>query len=107
MTGSTMVIVHHGIEIDMEALAEVCRRYHVRELSLFGSVLRDDFRAESDIDVLVEYEPDARVSLFDMSDLRYELIDLFGREVDLVSKRGLKPGYREHILSTCEHLYAA
>ena len=101
------VTTRHGIEIDMDALAEICHRYHVRELSLFGSVLRDDFGDESDIDVLVEYEPKARVSLFDMSDLRFELMALFGRNVDLVSKRGLRPGYREHILSTCEHLYAA
>ena len=97
--------VFHGIEIDMDALAEICRRYHVRELSLFGSVLRDDFCEDSDVDVLVEYEPEARVSLFDMSDLQYELMELFGREVDLVSKRVLRRGYRERILSTCEPLY--
>jgi uncharacterized protein len=102
-----VVTVHHNIEIDMDALAEVCRRYHVRELSLFGSVLSEDFREDSDIDVLVEYEPGSRVSLFDMSDLRFELMELFGRKVDLVSKRGLRRGYREHILSTCKHLYAA
>lgn len=101
-----MVTVHHGIEIDMDALAEICRRYHVRELSLFGSVLRDDFGDQSDIDVLVEYEPDARVSLFDMSDLRYELIDLFGREVDLVEKPGLKPLVRDNVLATAEVLIA-
>jgi uncharacterized protein len=101
-----MVTVRHNIEIDMDALAEICRRYYVRELSLFGSVLRDDFREDSDVDVMVDYQPEARVSLFAMSDLRYELMELFGREVDLVSKRGLRRGYREHILSTCEHLYA-
>lgn len=48
------------IEIDGEKLAEICRRYQVRELALFGSVLRDDFREDSDVDILVEYEPDAR-----------------------------------------------
>lgn len=52
--------VHDRIEIDEEKLAEICRRYQVRELALFGSVLRDDFREDSDIDILVEYEPDAR-----------------------------------------------
>ena len=55
------------IDIPVEALAELCRRYHVRELALFGSVLRDDFRDDSDIDVLVEYEPVVRVTLFDHS----------------------------------------
>lgn len=52
--------VHDRIEIDEEKLAEICRRYQVRELALFGSVLRDDFREDSDADILVEYEPDAR-----------------------------------------------
>jgi uncharacterized protein len=99
--------VVHGIEIDMDALAEICRRYHVRELSLFGSVLRDDFREDSDVDVLVEYEPEARVSLFDMSDLNAELEQLVQRKVDLVEKPGLKPIIREHVLATAEVLIAA
>lgn len=102
-----MIESRHGIEIDMEALAEICSRYYVKEISLFGSVLRDDFRDDSDIDVLVEFEQDAPIGLFEMSALRFELRDLFGREVDLVSKRGLRPGYREHILATNELLYAA
>lgn len=101
-----MIEHRHGIDIDMDALTEICRRFHVRELSLFGSVLRDDFREDSDIDVLVEYEPEAKVSLFDMSDLRYELEELFGRDVDLVEKPGLKPLIRDNVLTSAEVLIA-
>lgn len=95
-----MIEQRHGIEIDMDALAEICRRYHIRDLSLFGSVLRDDFRGDSDIDVLVEFSPEAEVSLFDMSDLKFTLEDLFQRKVDLGTKAGLKPLVRDHILAT-------
>jgi predicted nucleotidyltransferase len=66
-------------KIDTEALAELCQRYHVRDLSLFGSVLRDDFRNDSDVDVLVEFEPEAPVGLFQYSGLRFERAELFGR----------------------------
>ena len=101
-----MVALRHGIEADMAALAEICKRYHVRELSLFGSVLRDDFRPDSDVDVLVEFEPEASVSLFDLSDLKYELSELLGRPVDLVEKAGLKRIVRDEVLSSAEVLFA-
>lgn len=101
-----MVTVHHGIEIDMDALAEICHRYHVKELSLFGSVLREDFDDDSDVDVLVEYQSGASVSLFDMSDLKLALEQLIGRSVDLIEKLGLKPVIREHVLKTAEILIA-
>ena len=85
------MLVRNRIEIPDEALAELCRRYHVRELALFGSVLRDDFRPDSDIDVLVEYESDASITLFTLFALQEELEQLFGRSVDLGTKRSVKP----------------
>lgn len=95
------------IAIPMEQLAALCRRYQVRELSLFGSVLRDDFRDDSDIDVLVEFESQARIGLFRYYDLQMELEQLLGRRVDLVPKRGLKALIRNDVLSSAEVVYAA
>jgi uncharacterized protein len=99
-------ILEH-MHIPLTELAELCRRYHVLELSLFGSVLRDDFRPDSDIDVLVEYEPDAVVTLFDHFDFEQALGRLFARPVDLVSKRGLRPSLREDVLRSIAVVYAA
>lgn len=95
------------IEINEEKVAEICRRYQVRELALFGSVLRDDFREDSDIDILVEYEPDARVGLYAHFDVAEELAQLLGRKVDLISKRGLNPLIRDEVLAASQPLYAA
>ncbi len=76
-------------------------------LSVFGSRARGDFRPDSDFDVLVDFEPGARVSLFDLADLRSDLADLIGVPVDLVTRGGLKPLIRERILSEARSLYAA
>ena len=73
-------------------LAALCRQYHVRKLSLFGSVLREDFRSDSDIDVLVEFEPEARIGLSFIT-LQAEFSDLFGRPVDLEYSGVLKPPF--------------
>ncbi len=79
-----------------------------RPLSLFGSALRDDFRPDSDLDLLVEFEPDASYSLFDLVALQDELKDLLGREVDLVEASALRnPFRRREILRTRRLLYAA
>ena len=99
------MIVHDRIEISEEQLADICRRYHVRELSLFGSVLRDDFGNDSDIDVLVAFEPDAQVGLFKYYDLQQELQQLLGRSIDLVPKDGLKPIIRDEVLATAEVIF--
>jgi predicted nucleotidyltransferase len=95
------------IEIDEAQLADTCRRYHVRELALFGSVLRNDFADDSDVDVLVEYDLDAGVSLFDHFHLQDELASILGRKVDLVSKRGLHWVIRDHVLESSWVIYAA
>lgn len=91
----------------MPQIEEICRKYHVRELSLFGSALRDDFRPDSDYDLLVEFEPDARIGLIKYVELQETLADLLCRRVDLVSKEGLKPRIRDEVLSSAEPVYAA
>jgi hypothetical protein len=92
----------------MEAIRRFCRKWKVTEFGLFGSVLRDDFGPDSDVDVLVSFDPGARWSLWDLFDMRDELGALFGREVDLVEKEGLRNPFRRHeILTTRRVLYAA
>jgi predicted nucleotidyltransferase len=95
------------VRIPDKELAEICRRYYVRELSLFGSVLRADFRDDSDIDVLVEFEPGAPIDLLMYVRLGRELSELLGRHVDLVEKPGLKPFLKDEVLDTARIIYAA
>ena len=90
------------------SLADFCRRWKVRELSVFGSVLRDDFAADSDVDVLVSFDTAAAWSLFDIVNMRQELAGLMGRPVDLVEDAGLRnPFRRAAILKSKRQLYAA
>lgn len=93
--------------VSAESLRAICEKHHVRELSLFGSAARDDFRPESDVDLLVLFEPDARVSYFDVFELQSRLEELFGRKVDLVPKVGLRPILREEVLASSHVIYAA
>jgi predicted nucleotidyltransferase len=95
------------IDIPTDEIAAFCRRHHIRSLSLFGSVLREDLRADSDADVLVEFEPDAQVGFIALSRMQRELAELLQRPVDLVPKEGLKPKIREAVLSSAEVVYAA
>ena len=95
------------IDIDAEGLAAFCRRSGVRRLSFFGSVLREDFGPESDIDVLVEFAPDAGVGLFEFVDLKYELSELFGRDVDLHTPASLSHFFRDGVVDSAEVAYAA
>ncbi|MBI1367675.1 MAG: DNA polymerase subunit beta [Planctomycetes bacterium] len=96
------------IPIDNDAITAFCRKWKVRELSLFGSVLRDDFKPESDVDVLVVFEPEAPWSLWDWPDMMDELQAMFGHPVDLVEKAGLRnPFLRHEILNTRKQIYVA
>ena len=95
------------IHIPAQELADVCRRHHVRQLALFGSVLRDDFRPDSDVDVLVEFEPRARIGFMALSRLQRELALLLQRPVDVVPRDGLKPLIRDQVLSDAKVVYAA
>ncbi len=89
-------------------LADFCQKWRVRELSLFGSALRDDFGADSDVDVLVSFEPRADWSLLDLVVMKEELSALLGRDVDLVEQEALRNPYRRAaILNSKRVLYAA
>lgn len=104
-------MAHSQITIPKDRLIELCRRYRIRQMSLFGSVLRDDFRPDSDVDVLVELEPDAHWSLFDLVSMQIELEKLIGRQVDLVERAAVEQSEnyirRKNILRNLEVIYAA
>ncbi len=100
-------MVRPRIPIPTAELADYCRRHRIRRLSLFGSVLREDFRSESDVDVLVEFEPEARVGLFRLVQMQEELSALLHRPVDLVPRSGLKPVIRDAVLADAVDVYAA
>lgn len=102
-------MVYQNLEIPDDALAAFCRRWKVTELALFGSVLRGDFRPDSDVDVLVTFDPKARWTLFEMVDMQDDLARMLGRRVDLVSRRGVESSRnylrRKAILSSAETIY--
>jgi predicted nucleotidyltransferase len=92
----------------MDMVAAFCRKWQIRELSLFGSALRDDFGPDSDLDFLVSFEPESRWDLFDLVEMREELSQTFARPVDLVEKEAIRnPWRRYEILRTREVIYAA
>ena len=106
--GDREVTVQPRIAIDRPRIAEFCRKWRIREFALFGSVLRDDFRPDSDVDVLVRLQPEHGLSLFDWADMVAELTEMFGRPVDLVEREGLRNPFRRHsILSSKEVIYAS
>jgi hypothetical protein len=92
------------IEVPHERIADFCRHHHIRRLAFFGSVLRDDFRPESDVDVLVEFEPGKTPGLafFRMQD---ELSEILGRTVDLKTPNELSKYFRDDVLAEAEELY--
>jgi predicted nucleotidyltransferase len=96
----------HGIELSSEKIADFCRRNHIRRLSLFGSILRDDFGPNSDIDVLVEFEPGQTPGLafFGLQD---ELSELLGRKVDLNTPQCLSRYYRDEVIRQAQVQYDA
>ena len=96
------------IDLPIEQIRDFCRRWKIVELAVFGSVLRDDFCADSDIDVLVTFEDDAPWSLWQFLDARQELEDLLGRNVDMVEKKCVTNPFRRHsILTSRQVIYAA
>ena len=99
------------LKIPKKNIAEFCTRWKIAELSLFGSALRDDFGPDSDVDVLVSFHPDARHTLFDMVRMQAELKEILGREVDLVSRRGIEGSRnylrRSEIIKSAEVFYEA
>jgi len=98
----------HTPDIPISRIEDFCRRWHIVEFALFGSILREDMRPDSDVDVLVTFADDAWLSLYDWVDMEDELRGIFGRDVDLVSKSGLRNPFRRHeILRTQKVIYAS
>ena len=100
--------MNREISIPKEALAAYCRERGIRRLAVYGSALRDDFGPDSDIDLLVEFEPDRIPTLFDIAGMERELSELLGgRKVDLRTPEDLSRYFREHVLAKAEVQYAA
>jgi predicted nucleotidyltransferase len=96
------------IYFPQEKIEAFCRKWKVRELALFGSILRDDFRPDSDIDVLVTFRPDGGITFDNRVEMQDELAEIFSRKVDLVEKEAVRNPFRRHnILTTREVVYAA
>jgi predicted nucleotidyltransferase len=108
VTAQSSAVEHPApqVTVPREQIAGFCRRNHIRWLALFGSVLRDDFKPGSDVDVLVEFDPEARVTMFTLSRLQRELESIFARPVDLVMKDGLKRRIRDSVLASAQVIYA-
>jgi len=99
------------IPIDRDRLADFCRRWKIKEFALFGSVLRDDFRPDSDVDVLVSFAPEVHWGLFDLVKIENDLKAILGRKVDLVERQAVEKSEnylrRRHILQSVEPIYVA
>ena len=95
------------IAVDRQRIAEFCRRHSIRRLSFFGSVLRDDFRTDSDIDVLVEFEPGRVPGLIRLAGMEIELSALLGRKADLRTAGDLSRYFRDEVVSSAQAMYAA
>ena len=104
-------MVHPTIELPGNQIADFCRRWHIAELALFGSALREDFSSDSDLDILVTFDPEANWSLLDHVRMEQELAALLGRKIDLLTKRSVERSHnlirRQHILDTAEVIYGA
>lgn len=96
-----------AIALPIDRIADVCRVYHVHELSVFGSVLTDQFGPASDVDFLVVFDPEAEIGFLALAKMQRELSNLVHRPVDLVPKTGLKPAIREAVLAGAQVVYAA
>ena len=94
------------IALDRQAIAAFCQRHHIRKLALFGSVLREDFRPENDVDVLVEFEPGTRAGLIRLAGMELELSALLQRKVDLRTPAELSRYFRDDVLAQAQVQYA-
>jgi predicted nucleotidyltransferase len=96
-----------NIDIPQEKIAEFCRRHYIRRLALFGSVLRDDFTPDSDVDVLVEFEPGTRIGMIRLAGIELELSGILGRKVDMHTPGFISKYFRNQVLEEAEDQYVA
>jgi predicted nucleotidyltransferase len=100
-------MVNDKIKVSRSQLSAFCRKHNIRRLAFFGSVLRDDFGPESDVDVLVEFEPNAKIGLIKFAGIEIELGELIGRKVDLNTEGFISKYFRDRVLSEAEEVYVA
>ncbi len=98
-------MVQSRIDLPQAEIAAFCRRYPIRKLSLFGSVLRADFTPASDVDVLVEFEPDAGIGYFELVQMQNELAQIIGRPIDLLTPGAISRHFRQHVMETAQVIY--
>ena len=105
-----MNMIAHGIDLDTPVLRDFCRKWKIRELCVFGSILREDFRPDSDVDFLADFDDAAEWDMFDHMDMEEELAAIVGRRVDIVSRPAVERSRnrfrKKHILSTAETVIA-
>ena len=105
-----MASIHPNVDVTLEQIAAFCRKWHIVQFELFGSVLRDDFRPDSDIDVLVTFAPGMGGTLYNLVDMEDELKTVFGREVDLLQRPVIEKSAnyirRRNILNSTKRVYA-
>ena len=98
-----------NINLEIEKIDDICQQWHIKELALFGSVLREDFNTNSDIDVLVSFAEDAKITFFDLDDIEQKLSELFNRPVDIVTKRAIEQSHnwirKKNILENAKIIY--
>ena len=99
-------MTYHGMEVPSAKIAEFCREHHISRLALFGSILRADFRPDSDVDMLVEFEPGHRIGLLGMAGLELEFSGMLGSKVDLRTSTELSRFFRDEVIRTAEVQYA-
>ena len=95
------------IKIPKQSLETFCRKYQVQRLAVFGSVLRDDFNPNSDVDILVVFDPSAQVTFMKLGQMKRELSAILQRPVDIIPQDGLKPAIRKEVLESAQVVYAA
>ena len=103
----TIMKLESTLDLPLDRIREICERYHARELSVFGSALGAEMREDSDLDLLVEFEPDALIGFLTLARMQRELSNVSNRRVDLVPKRGLKTFIRESVLASARLIYEA
>jgi uncharacterized protein len=95
-----------NLKVSKKKIEEFCKKHHIRKLSLFGSVLRDDFRSDSDVDVLVEFDPNHIPGLIRLAGMEFELSEILGRTVDIRTAQDLSRYFRQEVLHSAEVQYA-
>jgi predicted nucleotidyltransferase len=93
------------INLTEEQLADFCKKNHIKKLAFYGSVLRDDFSPDSDVDILVEFEPNQPIGLMEFVKMERELSELIGRQVDLRTPQDLSRYFRDKVIAAAEVLY--